>query len=179
MNWLGQVDWTQVWGRDIPFLEIFVRGTAVYLGLFLMLRLVLKRQAGTVGITDLLVVVLIADAAQNAMAGAYHSVPDGLLLVGVIIFWSYLLDWLSFRFAVVRRLIDPPPLCLVRDGAMQRQNMRRELITVDDLMAQLREQGVDDLAQVKHANMEGDGRISVITYQDDKKPSHATERRGV
>lgn len=179
MSWLGQVDWSQVWGRDIPFLEIFVRGTAVYLGLFLMLRLVLKRQAGTVGITDLLVVVLIADAAQNGMAGAYRSVPDGLLLVATIIFWSYLLDWLSFRFPVVRRLVDPPALCLVRAGVMQQRNMRRELITVEDLMAQLREQGVDDLAQVKHANMEGDGRISVITYREDNKPSHAGERRGV
>ena len=165
MNWLWNVDWSQVWGRDIPLLEIFVRGTVIYLGLFLMLRLVLKRQSGTVGISDLLVVVLIADAAQNGMAGEYHSVPDGLMLVGTIIFWSFFLDWLSFRFPLVRRLVEPPPLCLVRDGKMLRHHMRRELMTVDELMAQLRENGVENLAQVKRAYMEGDGHISVITHQ--------------
>nr|MBP7571903.1 DUF421 domain-containing protein [Acidobacteriota bacterium] len=73
------VDWGRVFAFDTPWLEIVVRGTAIYLGLFLLLRLVLKRQAGTVGITDLLVIVLIADAAQNAMADDYRSVPDGLL----------------------------------------------------------------------------------------------------
>ena len=60
--------------------------------MFALLRFVLKREAGTLAITDLLVVVLIADAAQNAMADDYRSVPDGLLLVATIVFWSYALD---------------------------------------------------------------------------------------
>ncbi|MFL5593175.1 MAG: DUF421 domain-containing protein, partial [Gemmatimonadaceae bacterium] len=79
-----QVDWHSVFTPKTPLLEVFVRGTAVYLALFLLLRLILKRQSGTVGVTDLLVVVLIADAAQYAMSGGYESVPDGLLLVGTI-----------------------------------------------------------------------------------------------
>jgi uncharacterized membrane protein YcaP (DUF421 family) len=72
-----------------------VRGSTVYLTLFFLLRIVLRRESGGMGITDLLVIVLLADAVQNAMAGDYHSVPDGLLLGATLIFWSFALDWLT------------------------------------------------------------------------------------
>jgi uncharacterized membrane protein YcaP (DUF421 family) len=144
-------------------LEIFVRGTATYLALFVLLRTVLRREAGAVGITDLLVVVLIADAAQNAMSDDYSSVPDGLLLVITIVFWSWALNWLGFRFPRIQRLIHPAPLPLVKDGRMLRKNMAHELITEDELLSQLRLQGASDVSQVESALMEPDGRISVIT----------------
>ena len=80
-----------------PPLEIVIRGTVVYLALYFMLRVVLQRQSGTTGIADLLVIVLIADAAQNAMADDCTSVTDGLILVATIVGWSYLLDFLSYR----------------------------------------------------------------------------------
>lgn len=155
--------WGQVLAFHTPVLETIVRGTLVYLALFLMLRLVLKRESGTLAVTDLLVVVLIADAAQNAMAGGYRSVPDGLLLVGVILFWSYALNWLGFHVRMVEKLVQPPPLPLVKDGRLLYRNMRRELITEQELTSQLRLHGVDDLAQVRLAQMEGDGRISVVS----------------
>ena len=156
------VDWRSVFVPDTPILEIVVRGTVVYLSLFTLLRVVLKRESGTVGITDLLVVVLIADAAQNAMASDYKSLPDGLILVATIIFWCYALDWLGYQFPWVGRFVHPPPLELVRDGKMLRRNMRHELITPEDLLSQIREQGIEDLSVVKCARMEGDGHISVV-----------------
>lgn len=165
-----RLDWTKILVPDTPLAEIFVRGTLVYLALFLMLRLVLKRQSGTVGVTDMLVIVLIADAAQNAMAGTYVSVPDGLLLVGTILFWSYSLDWLGYRCPRIGRFIHPPALLLVLDGRMIRRNMRQELVTEEELMSQLREQGVSSLEEVKRACMEGDGRISVVTCNGQGKP---------
>jgi uncharacterized membrane protein YcaP (DUF421 family) len=156
------VDWTRVFGLDTPPLEIVLRGSLMYLAIFGLLRLVRRREPGAVGITDLLVIVLIADAAQNAMAADYHSIPDGLLLVATIIFWSYALDWLGYRFPPLQRFIDPPALPLVREGQLLRRNLRRELITEEELMSHLREHGVEDLAEVKAAYIEGDGRISVI-----------------
>jgi uncharacterized membrane protein YcaP (DUF421 family) len=109
------------------------------------------------------VVVLIADAAQNAMADDYRSVPDGVLLVAVILFWAWFLDWLSFRSPRLERLLKPGKLPLVRDGRRLRQNMAKELITEEELDTQLRLQGIEDVARVKVAYMESDGRISVIT----------------
>src|SRR6476659_11237048 len=123
--------WRDAFAPDTPLLEIFLRGSVMYLALFGLLRGVLNRQAGNVGVTDLLVVVLIADAAQNAMASDYKSVPDGLVLVATIVFWSYTLDWLAYHFPTLRRLIHPPPLELIRDGKVIRRNLQRELITID------------------------------------------------
>src|SRR5262249_15775985 len=84
MNWLIGADWHKMFALDTPVLEIFLRGTIVYLALFVFLRYVVKREVGTVGIADLLVIVVIADAAQNAMAGDYVSITDGVLLIGTI-----------------------------------------------------------------------------------------------
>lgn len=148
---------------ETPLLEIILRGSLMYIALFLMLRFILKRQAGTVGITDILVITLIADAAQNGMANDYSSIADGILLVGVIIGWSYLIDWLGYRFPRFQRIVHPKPLPLIKDGRMLRRNMRQELITEGELMTQLREQGIEDLGSVRSAFMEGDGRISVIS----------------
>jgi uncharacterized membrane protein YcaP (DUF421 family) len=161
-NWLSQVDWANIFNPQTPVVEIVVRGSVMYLALFALLRLVLKREAGAIGITDLLVVVLLADAAQNALADDYRSIPDGLILVGTIVFWAWALNWLGYRVPLVQRLVHPPPLPLIRDGRMLRRNMEKELITEGELMSQLRQQGVGDVEDVAAAYIEGDGRISVV-----------------
>ena len=161
MGALALVDWKSVFVPSLSLAEVFLRGTLVYLLLFFILRF-LRREAGGLGISDLLVVVLIADAAQNAMGSEYKSFTEGAVLVGTIAAWDYFLDWLGFRFPLVQKLLRAAPLTLVRDGEMQRRNMRREFITEEELSSLLREQGVDDVKDVKRCCLEGDGRISVI-----------------
>ena len=161
MYTLAQIDWKAVFVPTISVLEIVLRGTFVYLLLFFVLR-VLRREAGALGISDLLVVVLIADAAQNAMSSDYKSITEGAVLVGTIVAWDYLLDWLGYRFPAVQRLLRPASLPLVKDGRMLRQNLRKEMITTEELMSLLREQGVESLDEVKKCCLEGDGQISVI-----------------
>lgn len=134
----------------------------MYLVLFSMMRFLLKRVASSINMADLLMIVLIADAAQNALADDYTSIADGIILVGTIMFWNYTLDWLGYHFPRFQRFFHPPPLPLVKDGQLLHYNMRRELITKDELMSQLREQGVQSLREFEVAHMEGDGRISVI-----------------
>jgi uncharacterized membrane protein YcaP (DUF421 family) len=159
---VGEIDWARALLPDRSFLEVVVRGTLTYLALFALLRITLKRQTGSLGITNLLTLVLIADAAQNAMADEYHSVADGIVLVATIIFWSWFLDWLGFRLPWLQRFVHPPALPLVKDGRLLRHNMREELITDDELLSQLRLQGVAKLADVQSAFIEGDGRVSVV-----------------
>src|SRR6185436_9981643 len=125
--------------------------------------------------TDLLLITLLADASQNAMAGEYKSLPDGVVLVATIIFWNYFFDWLSVKSECFVRLIEPPPLPLVKRGKLLRRNMRRELITEAELLGKLREQGEEDVSKVKLVNIESDGQISVI--QDEEKPHKPPERR--
>ncbi len=156
------MDWKSIFFPDTALLEIILRGSIMYIALFAMLRIVLKRQTGTLGMTDLLLITLLADASQNAMAGEYKSIPDGIVLVATIIFWNYLFDWLSVKSEWFNRLIEPPPLPLIRNGRLLRRNMRSELITEADLIMELRQQGLDDVSKVKEAFIESDGRISVI-----------------
>lgn len=155
---------------DIPSLlelslnpwELVVRGTLMYWFLFLLFRFVLRRDVGSIAVADVLLLVLIADASQNAMAGGYETVSDGVVLVATIAAWNWLFDWASFRFAWVRRFLAAKPLQLVIDGKLQRRNLRKEMISQDELMAALREQGIDALEKVKLATMESDGEISVV-----------------
>lgn len=156
------VDWARIFVPDTPLLEIFIRGTLMYLALFALLRFVLRREAGALGITDLLVIVLIADAAQNGLADDYASVTDGLVLVATIIGWSHFLNWLAYRFPFWRRVILPPRVQLVRDGRLMRHNLDREMISEEELMSEIHSHGCEELSQVRAAWIEADGMISVI-----------------
>ncbi|MEX2541152.1 MAG: YetF domain-containing protein [Trueperaceae bacterium] len=169
------IDWRQVLLPETPLLEIIVRGSLVYLALFVILRFGIRRQVGEMGITDLLVVVLIADAAQNAMGHDYGSVADGLILVLVIAFWAFAIDWLGFHVPAFATLARPKPKTLVFRGRTLPRNMARELITEDELDTMLREQGVEDIRDVREARMEPDGRLSVIT--EHRRPSRPPRRR--
>lgn len=155
------IDWQSMWIPTEPLLDVIVRGSIMYLGLVFLFR-ILRRDAGNLSLADLLLVVLIADAAQNGMAGEYRSITAGLVLVGTIAGWSYLLDWLSYRFKAVARLLAPSPLPLIRNGVMQRRNMRHELITPDEIMSQLRQHGIARIEEVQRCYLEPDGQISVI-----------------
>lgn len=156
------VDWQALFALETPLSEIFLRGTVMYLGLLVLARFFLRRQSGSGGLTDILVMVLLADAAQNAMADDYKTITDGLLLVVTILFWSFAIDWLAYRVKFMRHFAHPAPLLIVKDGKMLLRNMRKELITKDELMNQIRAEGVDDIKKVKEARMEGDGQITVI-----------------
>jgi uncharacterized membrane protein YcaP (DUF421 family) len=163
MEWLTpDIDWRGIFVPTYSVFEIILRGSLIYLALFVILRFLLKRQAGAMGLADLLVVVLIADAAQNALGSEYQSVTEGVLLVLTIVGWDYLLDWAEYRFSWLQSLTRSAPLPLVRNGRLLRRNLRREMITEDELMAELRKDGIDELAAVAQAQMEGDGKISVI-----------------
>jgi uncharacterized membrane protein YcaP (DUF421 family) len=152
----------ELFAIHVPVPELVLRGTLVYWLLFLIFRFILRRDVGSVGIADILLLVIVADAAQNAMSGGYDTFAEGAILIGTIVAWNWLLDFLSFHFAALRRFAEPARLTLVQRGAPRLRNLRREFITMEELMAKMREQGIDDLKDVKVAYLEGDGQISVI-----------------
>lgn len=119
METLLNIDWKSVFVPTVSVLEIMFRGSVIYLSLFALMRFGIKREAGTLGIADLLVVVLIADAAQSAMASEYKSITEGLALVVTLIFWNYFLDWLGNRLPGFRRFLRPAPICLRRGSKVE------------------------------------------------------------
>jgi uncharacterized membrane protein YcaP (DUF421 family) len=172
---LGTIDWNVMFVPTRSLLEFVVRGSLMYLLILAGFRM-FRREAGELSVSDLLVVVLIADAAQNGMADEYKSVTEGVTVVATIFAWNFVLDWLAYRSRFVYRLLHPPSLLLVRDGHIQHRNLRSELITREDLLAQLREQGIDDVRSVKKAFLESDGRVSVIRKDADQSSSRQRER---
>jgi uncharacterized membrane protein YcaP (DUF421 family) len=160
-SWLD-LDWHRMLVPHVPILETIIRGTVMYLTMFALLR-IFRRQTGSLGPADLLVLLLIADAAQNGMADDYKSITEGIVLVGTIMGWEYAIDWMSYRVPAFGKSIERDPLLLIRNGQIIEKNLERELITRDDLFSQLRQKGVDGLAQVACCFLEGDGHISVIT----------------
>lgn len=156
----------ELFALGTPLTEILLRGTAMYWFLFLVFRFVVRRDMGGVGLADLLVVVLVADAAQNAMAGDYRTITDGMLLVATLVAWNVAIDWAAFHSRTVARFVEPPPLALIRNGRILHRNLRQEYVTVDDLKAKLREKGVDDVSRVRKAYLESDGAVSVIRMDD-------------
>ena len=138
----------------------------MYWFLFLLFRFCLRRDAGSLGLADILVIVLIADAAQNGMAGEYKTVSEAMILVGTIAGWNYFIDRMSFHYSWFARFAEPRAVTLIRHGSCVRRNMQREMITDEELESQLRLAGAGNVREVKHAFLEPDGHISVLKYKD-------------
>lgn len=161
-----EIDWQTIFVPTESVLEIIIRGTIMYLAIFALLR-IFRRQAGSFSIADLIVIVIIADAAQNGMAGDSKSVTESVLLICTIIFWDFFLDWLGFKSKFARKFLEPEKLKVVENGRFLRRNMRKELITIEELKSQMREQGIEDVAEVEFGYLESDGHFSFIKKDAD------------
>jgi uncharacterized membrane protein YcaP (DUF421 family) len=156
------MDWSEIFGLTVSPLELVVRGTAMYMFLFLLFRVVVKRRVGAIGMGDILVLVIIADAAQNGMSGDYRSVTEAFILVGTILGWNTLIDWLTFRFRWMQKVLEPPPLLLIDNGRVLHRHLRQEFMSEADLRIKLREHGVSDPGEIEKAFMEPDGQVTVL-----------------
>lgn len=155
-------DIQEIFELQAGFTEMFIRGTTMYWVLYALLRISGRRDLGSLGVADMLVLVLVADAAGNAMSGDSYSLGDGIIVVTTIVGWSYFIDRISYYVPVLRRVLEPQRVCLVRDGHIILSGLRREHISRSELMEQLRLKGVDSLAKVKRAYLESTGEFSVI-----------------
>jgi uncharacterized membrane protein YcaP (DUF421 family) len=159
---LSMPDWAGMFRPDHSLIEMLLRGTITYWSIIVMMRLVLKRQAGSFGLGDMLLIVLIADASQNAMAGEYRSIPDGLVLVATLLGWDFALDWTMYHWKWLRDVMEPSPKLLIREGRLIRENLRKERITEEELRSQLRLRGIAGFEEVHEARMESGGQVSVL-----------------
>jgi uncharacterized membrane protein YcaP (DUF421 family) len=174
---LFNVDFAEMFVPSNSVLEMFLRGTLVYIGLLVLLRS-LRREAGGLALTDILFIIILADAAQNAMASDYKSITDGAVLVCTIAFWNHMLDWLSFKFPAFEKFMRPGAVLLIRDGKILHKNRRREMVTMGELLGQLRQQGIKSPTEVKECRLEGDGHISIIKNDAKDEPPQKPKSGG-
>jgi uncharacterized membrane protein YcaP (DUF421 family) len=162
MDKIFGVEWNALFIPTYSILEMILRGTLTYLLLLLIMRFFASRQTGSIGLSDIMVIVVIADVAQNAFSRQYESITEGVVLILTIVLWDRALDALAFRFPVVDRFIHPRPVILIRNGRLFRKTLEAHAITLDELHGQLREEGVEKVGDVRRATLESDGTISVV-----------------
>jgi len=170
----GVIDWVALI-EPHHIVENLVRATVVFWMLFLLLRFLPNRKTGGLGPTDLLVVVLLANAVQTAIQRDGTAVTDAAIQVATIVGWSIAFDVIGGRVPALRGLLQSAPVEVIHDGTVIARNLRREFMTEEELLAQLRLQGVDAVEDVARAYVEHDGRVSVIRKRDQTGQPHKTE----
>jgi uncharacterized membrane protein YcaP (DUF421 family) len=146
----------------IPGWDIVLRTVVIYLVILIGLRLAGKREIGQMTVFDLVVLLLIANAVQNAMLGPDTSLAGGILAAVVLLVLNAVVAQLRLRWPRLRRMVEGSPTLLVLRGEVIAEHMRREGLDQETLEAALREHGVADLSQVEMAVLEIDGSISVV-----------------
>lgn len=142
--------------------EIVVRTAIVYIAMFLGLRFLGKREIGQMTIFDLVLILLIANAVQNAMVGPDVSLEGGLIAAGVLLLMNWLVAMLRLRSPLLSRLFEGHPTVLVERGSYVTGALRRQGLDEEDVTMAMREHGIDDVSKVSLAVLETDGSISII-----------------
>jgi uncharacterized membrane protein YcaP (DUF421 family) len=143
--------------------SIPLRTLIIYLVVLIGLRLTGKRPLGQMAPFDLVLLLLISNAVQNAMTGPDNTVLGGILSASTLLIANLIFGHLSERVHVVRTLFLGEPTELIRDGELLTKNLEREDITDDEVLSALREHGVEDVEKVQLAMLEIDGTISVVS----------------
>ena len=157
------IDFEALFAIEGSVLETILRSTILYFGILLLMRILPRRTGGELAVMDLIFVLLIAEAATHSI-GDYSSLTEGFIAIGTLMSWDYLVNLLSFHVPVVEKLFSAPAIQIIKRGKMLRRNMRSEYITEEELKENIRKKGLEDISQVKHAFVEGDGKITIIPF---------------
>jgi uncharacterized membrane protein YcaP (DUF421 family) len=154
-----------VFETGTPIWEVVLRTAAVYAVVLAGLRVFGKRQLGQVSIADLVMILLIATAVQNAMVGPDVSLSGGLVAAVTLLALNFVVVRTLARSRLAERLVEGEPTLLIKDGHVQEESLRREGIVADELASAVREHGIEDASGVRVAYLEPDGTISVIPLE--------------
>jgi uncharacterized membrane protein YcaP (DUF421 family) len=156
-------------------MEIILRASAIYFFLFALTRGLGKRELSEMTAFELLLLVTVGDLVQQGVTEEDMSVTGAMLAVGTIGLWILAGSWVSFRWKGARRLVEGVPIVVVKDGQPIMEALRIERVTVEEVLEAAREQGTENLRDVKVAVLEPDGRFSFIK-RDAKEQNPAPEQ---
>ncbi|HEX9122724.1 MAG TPA: YetF domain-containing protein [Actinomycetota bacterium] len=145
-----------------PWWQIVLRSLMVYAAVFAGLRLMGKRQLGQMTVFDLVVILLIANAVQNAMVGPDSSLQGGILAAAILLAVNFVVARIRLLTPRFERLLEGTPTMLIRDGRYLPANLRKEGIDREEIESALREHGLSAAEDARVAYLEPDGSISII-----------------
>src|SRR2546422_183785 len=150
-----------MWHTAVPWWELVLRSTVVYIFLIVLLRLSGKRQVGQLAPFDLVLLLVLSNAVQNAMNGGDNSVLGGLISATVLILLNYLVGLATFRSKKLEAWVEGRPEILIHNGKLFTEVMEREKLTHHELNAALRAAGCACVEEVHYAILVNNGAISV------------------
>lgn len=159
-----------------PWWEIILRTAVVYVVVLVLLRLAGKRELGQMSPVDLVVILVIANAVQNAMTGGDNSLIGGIVAATTLVSMNIAFSRVAHRIPYIAHLFESEPTALIKNGKQIKRNLERENVNMDELMMSAREHGIEDLAGVDAAYLERDGSISIIPKD---APGKAGSRRHI
>lgn len=160
-----------------PFLDITLRSLAVYLFMILGLRIFGKNQLSQLNAGDIILLLLISNAVQNAMVGQDTSLQGGLVAALVLFLANFGLKKLMFKNYKIKDLIEAEPIILVKDGILDKNALNKSEITIDELEESVREHGVENISDVKLAILEVDGNISVVSFDKNNQTNFTRHKK--
>src|SRR2546427_877431 len=165
-----------VFGLTTPWWEIILRTAVVYVVVLVLLRTAGKRELGQMSPVDLVVILVIANAVQNAMTGGDNSLIGGVIAATTLVAVNTAFSRVGHRVPYLKHLFESQPTVLVEGGKLIKGNLERENVEEDELMMAAREHGLEDMAGVEAAYLERDGSISIIPKD---APGKAISRRHI
>jgi len=156
------------------YIRIIASTLAVYLFIVVAIRLFGKKELAQLSVVDLVFILLISNAVQNAMVGPDSTLLGGLVAASTLFLVNYLLKYLQYRFPKFGKIVEGNAVMLVYKGELLEAHMKKAKITEDELMEAVREHGVASVKDVDLAIMEVDGSISILSNQYQKR---TTKRR--
>lgn len=150
-------------------LEIFVRSVIIYLFIIIAIRISGKKELAQLSVIDLVFILLISNAVQNAMVGEESSLWSGIVAAGSLFLVNIILKFITYRYKKAKGLIEGDPVLLIHNGKVIRKNLNKEKISIEELEEAVREHGVEKFEDVNLAILENDGNISIISDNYSKK----------
>ncbi|WP_083862191.1 DUF421 domain-containing protein [Flavobacterium sp. B17] len=155
-----------------PILDVVVRSVCVYLFMVIAIRLFGKNQLSQLNAGDVVLLLLISNAVQNAMVGENTSLEGGLVAALVLFVANFIVKRLMFSNRKFESLMEEDPVVLIKDGKVDENALNKVKISKDELEEAVREHGVDGIKKVKLSILEVDGNISVISEDEQSKQTH-------
>lgn len=147
-------------------MDIVLRATVMFVILYLLLRLLGKREIGQMTPFELVVIVVLGDLIQQGVTHNDFSLVGATLAIGTFAFWALVMSWLSYLSPRAERILDGEPRVIVRDGVMLKENMRRDRMTTSEVESEMRLAGIARLEDVAWAILETQGKMSFIKVSD-------------
>jgi uncharacterized membrane protein YcaP (DUF421 family) len=143
-------------------MDIALRGIAVYAFIYFLTRVIGRRELSSLEPFDLILLIILGDTVQQGLTQDDYSVTGAVIAVGAIAVMQVLTSWLSFRFRRLRPVLQGEPIIVVEDGNPIEANLKRERLTVEEVMAEARQSQIESLDRIKWAVLETSGNLSFI-----------------